>query len=110
MTSKGRRRLTGMAVAAAGIGLAAAGAVALERRLIRQARGKPDPERGIREIVAGTGGAVLRAFEEEDSNSEVRQASTYGVLRLDLHPGSYDWEFIPIEGGTFTDRGSGTCH
>jgi Calcineurin-like phosphoesterase len=72
--------------------------------------GEPDPERGIREIVAGTGGAVLRAFEEEDANSEVRQASTYGVLRLDLDPGAYDWEFIPVEGGTFTDRGSGTCH
>ena len=72
--------------------------------------GKPDPERGIREIVAGTGGAALRAFEEDDPNSEVRQASTHGVLRLDLHPGSYDWEFIPVESGTFTDRGSGTCH
>jgi hypothetical protein len=72
--------------------------------------GEPDPEHGIREIVAGTGGAALRAFEEEDANSEVRQASTYGVLRLDLHPGSYDWEFIPVEGGAFTDRGSGTCH
>jgi len=72
--------------------------------------GKPDPERGIREIVAGTGGAALRAFEEEDANSEVRQASTYGVLRLDLKPGAYDWEFIPVEGGTFTDRGSGKCH
>jgi hypothetical protein len=72
--------------------------------------GKADPERGMRQIVAGTGGAELRPFETDDPNSEVRQASTYGVLSLDLQRGSYDWEFIPVEGGTFTDRGSGTCH
>jgi hypothetical protein len=72
--------------------------------------GEADPERGIRQIVAGTGGAALRDFEEEDPNSEVRQASTYGVLRLDLHRGSYDWAFIPVEGGDFTDQGSDTCH
>jgi hypothetical protein len=72
--------------------------------------GKAEPERGIRQIVAGTGGAALRPFEEEDPNSEVRQASTHGVLRLDLHRGSYDWQFLPVEGGDFTDQGSGTCH
>ena len=72
--------------------------------------GNVDPEQGIRQIVAGTGGAALRPFEEEDPNSEVRQASTYGVLRLDLQRGAYDWAFIPVEGGDFTDRGSGTCH
>jgi hypothetical protein len=72
--------------------------------------GDADPERGIRQIVAGTGGAALRPFEEEDPNSEVRQASTHGVLRLDLHRGSYDWQFLPVEGGDFTDQGSGTCH
>ena len=72
--------------------------------------GKADLERGIRQIVAGTGGAALRPFEEDDPNSEVRQASTHGVLRLDLHRGSYDWQFIPVEGGDFTDQGSGTCH
>jgi len=74
--------------------------------------GRPDPEGGIRQIVAGTGGAALRPFETEDPNSEVRDATTYGVLRLDLHPGAYDWEFIPVAGGggTFTDQGSGECH
>ena len=72
--------------------------------------GNPDPDRGIRQIVAGTGGAELRPFEEEDPNSEVRDASAYGVLRLDLRPGAYDWEFIPVPGGAFTDQGSGTCH
>jgi hypothetical protein len=32
------------------------------------------------------------------------------VLRLDLHEDSFDWEFIPVAGGAFSDRGSGTCH
>ena len=34
----------------------------------------------------------------------------YGVLKLTLHTGSYDWEFIPIAGQTFTDSGSTACH
>jgi acid phosphatase type 7 len=72
--------------------------------------GKPDAERGIRQIVAGAGGAALRPFEEENPNSEVRDASAHGVLRLGLRPGGYDWEFIPVAGGSFTDQGSGTCH
>jgi hypothetical protein len=72
--------------------------------------GNPDADRGIRQIVAGTGGAALRQFEEEDPNSEVRDASAHGVLRLDLRPGAYDWEFIPVSDNEFTDRGSGTCH
>ena len=31
------------------------------------------------------------------------------MLKLTLHPTSYDWEFIPIAGQTFTDKGSGNC-
>ncbi len=31
---------------------------------------------------------------------------TYGVLELTLHPGGYDWRFVPVEGETFTDSGS----
>jgi hypothetical protein len=27
-----------------------------------------------------------------------------------LRPGSYQWEFLPVSGRTFTDRGSDTCH
>ena len=65
---------------------------------------------GLRQFVAGAGGAALRPFEEEDPNSEVRDASAHGVLRLDLRPGAYEWTFIPVLGGSFTDHGSGTCH
>jgi hypothetical protein len=43
------------------------------------------------------------------ANSEVRNDSTWGVLKLTLHPTSYDWQFIPVAGSTFTDSGSDTC-
>ena len=34
----------------------------------------------------------------------------FGVIKLTLHANSYDWEFLPVPGVSFTDRGSGTCH
>jgi hypothetical protein len=40
----------------------------------------------------------------------LRDATAFGVLKLTLKSGSYDWQFIPEAGKTFTDSGSGTCH
>ncbi len=72
--------------------------------------GEADPARGIREFVVGTGGGKLRPFGEIEDNSEVRIADTFGVLKLTLHPESYDWEFVPGEGKEGTDSGSDECH
>jgi hypothetical protein len=72
--------------------------------------GQSNPGNGIREFIIGTGGASLRPPDSARPNSEVRNGSTFGVLKLTLHASSYDWQFIPIAGGTFTDAGSGTCH
>ena len=44
------------------------------------------------------------------ANSEVRNDDTFGVLKLTLHAEGYEWEFVPVAGGAFTDRGSGVCH
>ncbi|HEV3399616.1 MAG TPA: alkaline phosphatase, partial [Actinomycetes bacterium] len=44
------------------------------------------------------------------ANSEVRNSRTYGVLKLTLRAGSYDWQFVPEAGKTFTDSGSHNCH
>jgi len=72
---------------------------------------KADAARGIREFVAGTGGKNHRRFELlAHANSEVRNADTFGVLKLTLRPGKYAWEFMPVDGGTFRDSGEGTCH
>ena len=72
--------------------------------------GAPDPGRGIREFVVGTGGKSHRPFSEPKPNSEVRDSTAFGVLKLTLKAKSYDWQFIPEEGKTFTDAGSGVCH
>jgi hypothetical protein len=73
--------------------------------------GAPDPSTGVREFVVGTGGAGLYAFNSESALLDVRDNTTHGVLRLDLAPGAYSWEFMPVPGSTaFTDNGAGECH
>ena len=69
-----------------------------------------DPATGIREFVVGTGGASHYSTFATIANSEVRNGTTWGVLKLTLDAGTYSWQFIPIAGQTFTDAGSGTCH
>jgi hypothetical protein len=71
--------------------------------------GARDDVAGIREFIVGTGGANHTSIASLAANSEVRNADTYGVLRLTLHPGSYDWQFVPEAGGTFTDSGMTVC-
>ena len=73
--------------------------------------GKADPKHGIREFVVGSGGKNShRAVGPAEPNSEVRNGDTFGVLKLTLHARSYDWEFVPEAGKTFTDSGTGACH
>ena len=74
------------------------------------ADGSPDDATGVRQLVVGTGGRSHTAFLTTHANSEVRNDTTYGVVKMTLAEGSYDWEFVPVAGGTFTDAGSGTCH
>jgi hypothetical protein len=80
-----------------------------ERFAPQQPDGVANAIRGIRQFVVGTGGAALRPFGAIQPNSEVRNADTYGVLRLYLQSKSYDWDFIPQAGGTFTDSGADNC-
>jgi hypothetical protein len=66
---------------------------------------------GPREFVVGTGGASLDPSSLPlAANEVVRSAAAYGYLRLTLQADSYDWQFVPQPGQTFTDAGSGTCH
>ncbi len=81
-----------------------------ERFAPQNPRGEADPDRGIAEFVVGTGGKDLYGFERAQPNSEVRNNDTFGVLKLTLHPSGYDWEFVPVAGGTFHDAGSRRCH
>src|SRR5215211_1370442 len=72
--------------------------------------GKVDPNNGIRQIVAGTGGAPGGSEVQQAPGVEVVETGTSGVLKLELSADSYSWEFVPIAGQTFTDSGSGSCH
>jgi hypothetical protein len=69
--------------------------------------GAADPN-GIREFIVGTGGKNLGSIGTIQANSQVR-AKTFGVLKLTLHAGSYDWNFVPAAGQSFTDSGSTSC-
>jgi acid phosphatase type 7 len=81
-----------------------------ERFAPQTSSGVADSARGIREFVVGTGGKSHYRFGTIRSNSQVRNSDTNGVLKLTLHPTSYEWQFVPEAGKTFSDSGSGSCH
>ena len=82
-----------------------------ERFSPQDPQGRVDPERGIRQFVVGTGGGGGEGpISDAIANSEVRMDDIDGVLKLTLHPESYDWEFVPVEGESFTDSGAAQCH
>ena len=80
-----------------------------ERFAKQNPSGAADPN-GIQQFVVGTGGASHGySFGTPVANSQVQNDNTFGVLKLTLHSGSYNWKFVPVAGGTFTDSGSNTC-
>ena len=80
-----------------------------ERFALQSPAGQADPN-GIREFVVGTGGAGQRPFGTIRANSQVRSTGTFGVLELNLGAHSYNWQFIPVAGKTFTDSGTQATH
>jgi PKD repeat protein len=62
-----------------------------EKPVAHDASGRADPN-GPREVVVGTGG---------------KSGGIYGVLKLTLHDGSFDWRFV---GSGTSDSGSAACH
>ena len=82
-----------------------------ERFAPQDPNGVADATRGIRAVRRRHGRREpLRASATIRPNSEVRNGDTFGVLKLTLHANSYDWQFVPVAGETFTDSGTGTCH
>lgn len=71
--------------------------------------GQLDPEHGIRQFIVGTGGGALTPLGRAYRATEARQNEAWGVLKLTLGGGGYSWEFIPVEGRTWTDSGSAPC-
>jgi concanavalin A-like lectin/glucanase superfamily protein/fibronectin type III domain protein len=83
-----------------------------ERFAPQNSDGTADAAKGLRQFVVGTGGRFHYTFPAGglQPNSEVRNDDTYGVLKLTLHSGSYDWKFLPEAGHTFGDSGTTACH
>jgi hypothetical protein len=81
-----------------------------ERFNLQNPTGGLDTAKGIRQFVVGTGGRDFTGWRTTLPNSQVRNNTTFGVLKMTLHPTSYDWQFVPIAGSTFTDSGTQACH
>ena len=70
--------------------------------------GMLDEARGIRSFIVGTGGATLYRAKRVHPHTEYIDHEHWGVLRLTLDQGRYEWEFLTSD-GRVTDRGSAPC-
>jgi hypothetical protein len=71
--------------------------------------GTVDNGAGIREFNVGTGGESTEMMVAIADHSESR-SDAFGVLKLTLSADRYDWEFVPVTPGQFSDAGTGSCH
>lgn len=81
-----------------------------ERFAPQRPDGTADAVRGIRQFTIGTGGRERYGFGAPHPNSEYRDDNTYGILKLELQPDGYRWEYVVTEPGARGDRGEGKCH
>lgn len=72
--------------------------------------GNLDTARGLKQFIVGTGGRNLTHLVSAAPNSELFNDTSFGALKMSLHDGSYDWQFVPIPGNTLADSGTATCH
>ena len=81
----------------------------------------PDPRRGLRQFIVGTGGESLDQPVANATSQYIAKATGnyYGVMKLTLHRDSYEWDFelamkspdaLPYEPASFSDVGRDRCH
>jgi hypothetical protein len=70
--------------------------------------GIPDPRFGIRQLIAGTGGARLFDAPAPKYGEKVI-AKTWGLLKLTLGSGEYQWDFVSVDERVM-DHGEARCH
>jgi len=80
-----------------------------ERFSLMSPAGRWAPRAGIREFVVGTGGRGHYSLGRPSRGSQRRIDNRFGVLRMVLHPRSYEWRFVAGFGGVL-DRGRRACH
>ena len=79
-----------------------------ERFGLQTADGTASPT-GIREWVVGTGGRSHYLFGTPLANSQFRNSTAFGVLKLTLNANSYDWQFIASGSSAVLDSGTASC-
>lgn len=98
-----------LALAEAGAELVLSGHDHHYERFARQdGDGRFDPA-GMRQFIVGTGGATFHSPGVRQANSEVYKTGSLGLLKLELKPSGYTWEFIATPGDSFTDSGWDAC-
>jgi Tol biopolymer transport system component len=80
-----------------------------ERFAPQNPAGVADPALGIRQITAGMGGRSHHELLTPAANSERRDNTTTGVLKLTLGEGRYDWQLLRAPTGGAVDAGSDRC-
>lgn len=80
-----------------------------ERFRPQDVAGTPDPVRGPREFVVGTGGKNLGLIRRVRANSEAHDTESFGVLAMTLSARGYSWRFVTEDAGV-ADAGSAACH
>jgi hypothetical protein len=73
----------------------------------QDADGNKDPE-GVRAFIVGTGGGTLymqnigHRYDTNAANQEHLVHDKHGVLRMNLYPDRYSWEFLTSDGAVIT--------
>ena len=98
------------ALANAGVDVVVAGHDHIYERFAPMTANGDLNDAGTREFVVGTGGASHYRIYGIARNSEVRNNNAYGVIKFTLHDSGYDWKFVPVRGGQFSDAGTDKCH
>ena len=74
----------------------------------------PDPNHGIRPLIAGTGGDPgSGTTDTNEPNSQLKIFGNAGILRMGLRDTSYSWKFVAVDGtatGNVMDSGTESCH
>jgi len=79
-----------------------------ERFAPQDADGRADPK-GPQEFIVGTGGGSPSPFNAPRKPNHQEERVGWGVLKLELNPGSYTWTFLPVDPTTPPDSGSASC-
>jgi len=59
-------------------------------------RQRPSIRAGFGSSSSARAAAFFTGTRTPDPNSQVRNNTTYGILKLTLRSTSYDWQFVPV--------------